>query len=50
MPFACVLLLADRKRFGITPKLMLVLVGTAVGAATLTGCGGYTATVNLTVQ
>jgi uncharacterized protein (TIGR03118 family) len=44
MPFACVLLLADRKRFGITPKLMLVLVGTAVGAATLTGCGGYTDT------
>ena len=43
MPFACILLFADRKKFGITPKLMLVLVGAAMGATTLTGCG-YTNT------
>jgi hypothetical protein len=37
MPFACVLLLAGRKKFRINAKLMLVLIG-AVGAAALAGC------------
>jgi uncharacterized protein (TIGR03118 family) len=37
MPFACILLFAGRKRFRISPKLMLVLIG-LVGAVTLTGC------------
>jgi len=41
MPFACMLLFAGRKKFGIMPKLMLLLVGAAVSAATLTGCGSY---------
>jgi hypothetical protein len=38
MPFACVLLFAGRKKLRINPKLMLVLVGGAVGAAALAGC------------
>jgi hypothetical protein len=42
MPFACLLLFAGRKRFRISPKLMLVLIG-VVGAATLAGCS-YTNT------
>ncbi len=37
MPFACVLLFAGRKKFRISPRLMLALIG-AVGAATLSGC------------
>jgi uncharacterized protein (TIGR03118 family) len=37
MPFACVLLFAGRRKFRISPRLMLVLIG-AVGAATLAGC------------
>jgi uncharacterized protein (TIGR03118 family) len=38
MPFACVLLFAGRRKFRISPKLMLLLVAT-LSAATLTGCG-----------
>jgi uncharacterized protein (TIGR03118 family) len=41
MPFACVLLFAGRKKLKINPKLMLVLVSAAAGAATLAGCGSY---------
>jgi uncharacterized protein (TIGR03118 family) len=44
MPFACVLLFAGRKKLRINPKLMLVLIGAAVGAATLAGCGSSTNT------
>jgi uncharacterized protein (TIGR03118 family) len=43
MPFGCFLLFAGRKKLGIIPKLMLVLVGAAMGAATLAGCS-YTNT------
>jgi hypothetical protein len=35
------LLFAGRRKLRISPKLMLILIG-ALGAATLTGCGGYT--------
>jgi hypothetical protein len=42
MPFACLLLFAGRKRLGIDPRLLLILIGAAVGAATLTGCASYT--------
>jgi uncharacterized protein (TIGR03118 family) len=42
MPFACLLLFATRKKIRMSPKLMLVLIGT-VGAATLAGCS-YTNT------
>jgi uncharacterized protein (TIGR03118 family) len=42
MPFACVLLFAGPKRFRMSPKLMLVLIG-AVGTVTLAGCS-YTNT------
>ncbi len=38
MPFACVLLFAGRKRFKISPKLMILLIG-ALSATTLIGCG-----------
>jgi uncharacterized protein (TIGR03118 family) len=44
MPFACVLLFAGRRRLRTNPKWMLVLIGAAVGAATLAGCGSYTNT------
>jgi uncharacterized protein (TIGR03118 family) len=44
MPFACFFLFAGRKKLRINPKMMLVLVGAAVGAATLAGCGSYTNT------
>jgi uncharacterized protein (TIGR03118 family) len=37
MPFACLLFFAGRRKFRISPKLMLVLIGT-MGAATLAGC------------
>ena len=43
MPFACILLFAGRKKLRINSKLMLMLVGAAVGAATLAGCS-YTNT------
>jgi uncharacterized protein (TIGR03118 family) len=42
MPFGCLLLFATRKKIRMSPKLMLVLIGT-VGAATLAGCS-YTNT------
>jgi uncharacterized protein (TIGR03118 family) len=40
LPFAGLLLFAGRRKLRISPKLMLLLVG-VLGAATLTGCGGY---------
>ena len=43
MPFACVLLFAGRRKFKITPQLMLLLVG-VLGAATLTGCSSANTT------
>jgi hypothetical protein len=42
MPFGCLLLFATRKKIRMSPKLMLVLIGT-VGAVTLVGCS-YTNT------
>jgi uncharacterized protein (TIGR03118 family) len=42
MPFACILLVAGRKKLRIYPKLMIVLIS-AVGAVTLVGCS-YTNT------
>jgi hypothetical protein len=44
MPFACILLFAGRKKFGIAPMLMLMLIAGAVGATALTGCSSYTNT------
>jgi NhaP-type Na+/H+ or K+/H+ antiporter len=42
MPFACILLLAGRKKLRMNSRLMLVLIG-AVGAVALVGCS-YTNT------
>jgi uncharacterized protein (TIGR03118 family) len=44
MPFACFLFFAGRKKLRITSKVMLILVGAAVGAVTLAGCSSYTNT------
>lgn len=48
MPFAGILLFAGRKKLGINPRVLLVLVGATVGAATLAGCGSYANTTTPT--